>query len=155
VKKIWIFISLTVVLVIILVIVNQKFMFNPLLFRSNEVTYNDWSDYTYPAKIEYLYSDDTNGWTIGKESSNQKEIKYIFSELKDSLEQGKLSQNEYSISAIGKEMKLIIRRFDGRILLQFDYYEDGNIADLSNGNFIKIPDDLKSKLLKRTFNYEK
>jgi hypothetical protein len=154
VKKLWIFIILTII-VIILVIVNQKFIFNPLLFRSNEVTYNDWSSYTYPAKIEYLYSDDKNGWTIGKKSSNKKEIKYIFSELKDGLEQGKLPQNEYSNSAIGKEMKLIIRRFDGLILLQFDYYEDGIIADLSNGNFIKISPDLKSKLLKGTFNYQK
>jgi hypothetical protein len=155
VKKLWVFISLTVALVIILVIAIQRFMFNPLLFRSNDVTYNDWSYYTYPAKIEYLYSDDKNGWTIGEESSNKKEIKYIFSEMKDSLEQGKLPQNEYSNSAIGKEMKLIIRRYDGLILLQFDYYEDGNIADLSNGNFIKIPPDLKSKILKRTFNNQK
>jgi hypothetical protein len=154
VKKPWIFIILTI-LVIILVIVNQKFIFNPLLFRSNEVTYYDWSSYTYPAKIEYLYWDDKNGWTIGKESSNKKEIRYIFSELKDSLEQGKLTQNDYNNSAIGKEMQLIIRRSDGRILLLFYYYEDGNIADLSNGNFIKISPDLKSKLLKGTFYYQK
>jgi hypothetical protein len=152
VKKLGITISIAVVLVILLVIVNQKFMFNPILFRSNEVTYNDWSDYTYPSKIEYLYWDNKNGWTVGKESINKKEINFIFSELKDSLEQGLLPRNEYSDGAIEREMKLIIRRSDGLILLQFDYYEGGNIVDLGNGNFIKIPSDLKSMLLEKTFN---
>ncbi|MBS4172854.1 hypothetical protein [Bacillus sp. FJAT-49736] len=151
-KKLWIFISLAIILVTILV-VNQKFMFNPLLFHRNAVTYNTWSDYIYPSKIEYLYWDEEKGWTIGKDSSDKKEIKYIFSKLQGSLKQGKVPPNEYRNSAMKKEMKLIIRRYDSAILLQFDYYEGGNVADLSNGNFIKIPPDLKRNLLKRTFNY--
>jgi len=127
-------------------------MFNPLFFRSNEVTYKDWSDYTYPAKIEYLYWDKKNGWTMGGESSNKKELKFIFSDMKESLKQGKVPREEFRNSATDREMKLIIRRSDGPILFQFDYYEGGNIAELGNENFIKIPSDLKDMLLEKTFH---
>ncbi|MDW0117212.1 hypothetical protein QTL97_09705 [Sporosarcina thermotolerans] len=151
-KRLGIIIGVAVGLVIILVIVNQKFMFNPILFRSNAITYNNWSDYTYPSKIEYLYWDDKNGWNIGNESSNNKEIKNIFRVLKDGLENAKVARNEFNNSAIKREMKLIIRRSDGLILLQFDYYEGGNMADLGNDNFIELPSSFKSILLEKTFN---
>ncbi|MFN7252909.1 MAG: hypothetical protein ACK4M9_19375 [Anaerobacillus sp.] len=152
-KKVWIILSSIVAVVVLVVILNQKFMFNPLSFSSDEVTYKDWSNYTYPAKIEYLYWDNKNGWTIGSESSNKKELKFIFSAMKESLEQGKIPQEEFHNSVIERDMKLIIRRSDGLILFQFDYYEGGNIANIGNGNFIKLPSDLKDMLLEKTFNY--
>jgi hypothetical protein len=45
-----------IILTTLLVIVNQKFMFNPLLFQSTEVRYHNWSFYTYPSKIEHRIS---------------------------------------------------------------------------------------------------
>lgn len=151
-KRLGIIIGVAVGMVIILVIVNQKFILNPILFRSNAITNYNWSDYTYPSKIEYLYWDDKDGWTIGNESSSKKEIRNTFRELKDGFEKGKVARTEFNNSAIKREMKLIIRRSDGLILLQFDYYEGGNIADLGNENFIKLPSFFKSILLEKTFN---
>jgi hypothetical protein len=135
--------------IIALIFLNNIFIFNPLFFHHNVVTYNNWSDYRYPAKIEYLSWSGHKGWKLKKTVHNKKEIRFIFGELKDNLNGMRSNQNDYIKNANGREMKVIVRRSDGRILLQFDFYEGSNIAKVGDGGFIQMPHDLKEHLLKR------
>jgi hypothetical protein len=151
-KKLLFITVIVTILVIILVYLNQTFIFNPFSFKKDSVTTYDWSFYRYPSTIEYLSRSDTEGWVLENTVTNKKEIKNIFMVLKSELELNGLSRKEYDEAASGRAMEVVIRRSDGVIMRNFYYYEDSNIADLGNGVFIELPTELKELLLKRTFN---
>jgi hypothetical protein len=153
-------IGITAVLIVVLIfissiLINQKFIFNPILFEQDKITTNDWSIYRYPAQIEYLSFED-NGWRETSIVNDKKEIHFIFKELKKNKETS-LSQSEFfnRNKEMGKEKRVVIRHLtsekegEGSIIFQFSYYENGNVADVGNGvEFVPISDELKGLLEK-------
>lgn len=151
-------IGISAILIVVLIfissiLINQKFIFNPILFEQDKITSNDWSLYRYPAQIEYLSFED-NGWTETSIVNDKKEIRFIFKELKKNKETV-LSQTDFFSrnKEMGKEKLVVIRHFtsgkegEGPIIFQFRYYENGNVADVGNGiEFVQISDELKELL---------
>lgn len=155
-RRIGITATLIVVMIFISsIFINQKFIFNPILFQQDKITSNDWSIYRYPAQIEYLSFED-NGWTETSIVNDKKEIHFIFKELKKNKE-NVLSQSDFfnRNKEMGKEKMVVIRHLtsekeeEGPIIFQFRYYENGVAADLGNGiDFVPISDELKELLEK-------
>ncbi|KRE48080.1 hypothetical protein [Paenibacillus sp. Soil522] len=154
-RRIGITAILIVVLIFSFILINQKFIFNPILFEQDKITSNDWSIYKYPAQIEYFSFED-NGWTITSIVNDNKEIHFILKELKKNKETI-LSQSGFykRNKEMGKEKRVVIRHLtsekegEGPIIFQFSYYENGNAADVGNGvDFVPISDELKGLLEK-------
>ncbi|RCW40071.1 hypothetical protein [Paenibacillus prosopidis] len=153
-------IGITAILISVLILlssifINQKFIFNPILFEQDKITSNDWSIYRYPAQIEYL-SFEENGWTETSRVNDKKEIHFIFNELKKHKETVSSESDFFNRNKeMGKEKLVVIRHLtsqkegEGPIIFQFSYYENGNAADVGNGvEFVPISDELKVLLEK-------
>jgi hypothetical protein len=146
-------------------IFNHFFLFNPLTFKKDNITPNDWYYYKKPIEVSYLYWDDKKGWTENKVVKNAKEALFIVSELKKN--NAKYSMKDYLIphETRGRESWVIIRQvlnkpyyMNGRErskitylnMMHLHFFENSNITETGNGvEFIKLTDKLKTLLLSR------
>lgn len=142
------------VALIVGIILNSIFLFNPLTFRKDDITPFDWHDYRKPIEVVYYYWDTNEGWKETNIVKDGKEARFIVSELK------KVNEIEYYLKDFlipfekrGRECKVIIRRVLAKSkyqnMLQFNYFENGDISDFSGSNYIKLTKELKTLLLSK------
>lgn len=143
-----------VIAILIYGIINYFFLFNPLSYRKDSVTTAEWYEYKEPIEVVYYYWDTNDGWKETNIVRSKKEALYIVSELKKTTDNEK-SVEDYLIpyENRGRECKVIIRRVTGKAdyqnMIQFDYFENGDITDIGNNAYIKLTKDIKKFLLSK------
>jgi len=157
-KKIYSSIKIIIIfLAIILIacsIVNSIYLFNPFTFKRDSITPRDWHDYRTPIEVVYYYGDTTKGWTELNKVKDKKEAIYIIKQLKKANEI-KYSKKDYfiPIESRGREYKVVIRRPIGNStylnLMQFDFFDNGDIIELGNTIYIKLTKEIQELLLNR------
>lgn len=145
------FLSIVSILIIVFLL-NTFYIFNPLTFRKDSITFEDWHIYKTPIEVVYFYRDVNDGWKEIVKTNHKKEMKFIIKELKKTKDDLYTSE-DYLLTPeeSGIEGKVLIRRVIGsgyRNLLEFNYFENGNFVDYSSDiggyhNYIRITKELK------------
>jgi hypothetical protein len=146
--------AFVVIALIVGIVLNSIFLFNPLTFRKDDITPYDWQDYRKPIEVVYYYWDTIVGWKEVSIVQGGKEAKFIVSELKKTNEiVHYLKDYLLPLEKRGKECKVVIRRVLGQSkyqnMLDFNYFENGDISDFSNSNYIELTKELKTLLLSK------
>lgn len=108
--------------------------------------------YRTPFEVAYYRWDETGGWFEVGFVGNVKEAKYIINELKNANDT-EYTQEDYLIpyESRGEEYSVHISRKSGEQeyanLVQFNFFQNGNIADLGNNHYLRLSDEVRDLLL--------
>ncbi len=142
------------IIMVSMIVYNSIFILNPITYGEDYVTPQEWHQYRAPIEVAYYRWSETGGWMDVGVENDMSESRYIIDELKK-LKGVEYSQEDYFIPYIsrGDEYKVIIRRETGEQeyvnLVQFDFFEKGNLVDLGNNHYLKLSDGLRELLLER------
>jgi hypothetical protein len=147
-KKILIACSIVLIALVVLsgLFINNKYFFNPILYKKDNITYLNWTWYTNPLSIEYdsLKIGSSQGWKTIKIKDKQ-EIKIVFEELKKSEQ-----IPEYKNIDLKLLHEVIIRPSNGSVVLDVFIDGGGKFAKLNSSNtFLKLTDKLTKLVNKR------
>lgn len=126
--------------------INNRYFFNPVFYKKDNITYLPWTWYKNPMSIEYNSMDlnSTNGWKTIK-IKNKQEIKVVFDELKKSQQ---ISEYDDKNSRFLNE--IIIRSSDDSVDLDIFVGADGKSAQVKSTNtFVKLTNKLTELVNKR------
>lgn len=140
--------------IIMILLINKFYFFNPILFKEDYITNLPWADYRNPLVIEYAYTDFRTGWKVN-EDGNQKEIRYIMQELKKSEVLHNYNNNMYPYSN-DELKKILIHAYSNKIItkqitvLDLFVLEEDKLGYVSTSHtYIKLSDNLLKLLVNR------
>ncbi|WNF38766.1 hypothetical protein RJD24_10230 [Bacillaceae bacterium IKA-2] len=157
-----VFIGLILLLILSFVYINQTYFYNPFTFpEGNIAEYPHYSFTTFkkPMVIEAIKRDTDGERSFYHYVTDEKDIKSLLKQFDEAHKHLGYYDNERYISELiedrGAEYTLIFRQVkkwdddlaQGRILIQFSFFENNDVIEISGHHFYKLEEDFKENIL--------